>query len=125
MGSASRYGSTSKTALSLAALLLAASPATASAQTALDPLLHGQLVFHGNDCGHGQRGRHPVPVEALDAACPRHDACVTDFQLPTYACDIRLAQEVTRVARDPRTPAEERQAADFTARGSAVLPRRP
>ncbi len=111
-----------KIALGLAALLTAASVAPATAQTPLAPLLNGQLVFYGNYCGPGQYGRHPAPIDALDAACQRHDACVVDFRLPSCACNARLAHEAAAVARSPRAPARERQAADFTARGAQVLP---
>ncbi len=88
----------------------------------LGPLLQGQLVFHGNYCGPGNKGRHPAPVDALDEACMHHDACVTDFEIPSCACNARLAEAAAAVAADPQAPADEREAADFTARGAQALP---
>ena len=104
------------------ALLLAAPTAPAFAQDPLAPLMHGALVFHGNYCGPGNKGVHPAPVDALDAACMRHDACVTDFELPSCACNDRLAAEADAVAADPSAPADERRDAAFTAQGAALLP---
>ena len=84
--------------------------------------MHGALVFHGNYCGPGNKGEHPAPVDALDAACMHHDACVKDFQIPSCACNERLAREATQVADDASAPVDEREAAAFTAQGAAVLP---
>ncbi|RYC29701.1 hypothetical protein D3273_22625 [Lichenibacterium minor] len=84
--------------------------------------MHGQLVYHGNYCGPGNKGAHPAPVDALDAACMRHDACVKDFKIPSCGCNARLAEAATAVAADRSAPAEEREAADFTARGAQALP---
>ena len=107
----------------LLALACAAAPAAAQDMPGgLGPLMHGALVFHGNYCGPGNKGDHPAPVDALDAACMHHDACVTDFEVPTCACNARLAREASAVARDPRAPAEEREAAAFTANGAEALP---
>lgn len=115
----------------LAALALLLPGASASAQDlprnlapsgAIAPLMHGALVFHGNYCGPGHKGGHPAPVDALDEACMHHDACVRDFEVPSCACNARLAREAAAVASDPRASADLRAAADFTARGAAVLP---
>lgn len=114
--------------LLLAALLgLTLQAAPAGAQDSplaggLAPLMHGALVFHGNYCGPGNKGDHPAPVDALDAACMRHDACVTDFEIPSCACNARLARDATIVARDPRAPLEEREAAEVAANGAGLLP---
>ena len=89
---------------------------------AIAPLMHGQLVYHGNYCGPGNKGARPAPVDALDAACMRHDACVKDFKIPSCGCNARLAEAATAVAADRSAPAEEREAADFTARGAQALP---
>ncbi len=105
-----------------AAACFAVSISPALAQDALAPVMHGQLVFHGNYCGPGNKGDHPAPVDALDAACMHHDACTVDFELPACSCNERLAQEAAAVASDPRAPTEEREAANFTAEGAAQLP---
>ena len=105
--------------------LAAATPAVAQAIQApgtVDSLLHGQLVYHGNYCGPGNKGVHPDPVDALDAACMRHDACVKDFQIPSCGCNTRLAEDAAAVAADSGAPVEEREAASFTAQGAGALP---
>lgn len=94
----------------------------AAPETPVAPLMHGALVFHGNYCGPGNKGAHPAPVDALDAACMRHDACVKDFEIPSCGCNARLAEEAAAVAADPSAPAAERQDADFTAHGAQALP---
>ncbi|WP_237481153.1 hypothetical protein [Lichenibacterium dinghuense] len=106
--------------------LLGATPALAQVlptpQDPVAPLMHGALVYHGNYCGPGNKGVHPAPVDALDAACMRHDACVKDFKIPSCGCNARLAEEAAAVAADASAPAQEREAADFTARGARALP---
>ena len=89
---------------------------------AIAPLMHGQLVYHGNYCGPGNKGVHPAPVDALDEACMRHDACVKNFKIPSCGCNAHLTQEAAVVAADASAPMEEREAADFTARGAQALP---
>ena len=116
------------TTLLIAAAVAAVAVSTAGAQTlpgagqVFGPLMHGALVYHGNYCGPGQRGRHLRPVDALDAACRRHDQCTPGFGLPTCACNARLHDEALAVARDPREPRDERQVADFTAEGALAIP---
>ncbi len=89
---------------------------------AIAPLTHGQLVYHGNYCGPDNKGVHPAPVDALDEACMRHDACVKDFKIPSCSCNARLAEAAAAVAADLSAPVEEREAADFTAHGAQMLP---
>ena len=88
----------------------------------LGPVMHGRLVYHGNYCGPGHKGNRPAPVDALDEACMRHDACVKDFDIPSCSCNATLAEAAAAVAADLQAPAEEREAADFTARGAQALP---
>ena len=115
----------------LAALALLLPGVSASAQGlprdlaprgAIAPLMHGALVFHGNYCGPGNKGGHPAPIDALDRACMHHDACVRDFQVPSCACNARLAREAAAVASDRRAASDLREAAAFTARGAEALP---
>ena len=35
----------------------------------------GRDLYHGNYCGHGNRGPGLPPTDELDAACKRHDEC--------------------------------------------------
>ena len=84
----------------------------------------GALLFHGNDCGPGNRAPLP-PVDALDWACMRHDSCWPDGGVPSCACNARLADDATRVARDPRQPDDLRSLAGTVAVGSQLLPCRP
>lgn len=66
--------------------------------------MHGQLVYHGNHCGPGNKGVRPAPVDALDATYMRHDVCVRDLQIPSCGCNARPAEETAAVAVDPSTP---------------------
>ncbi|RYB01673.1 hypothetical protein [Lichenibacterium ramalinae] len=92
------------------------------AQDVVNGLMHGELVYHGNYCGPGNKGRHPAPVDALDEACMHHDACTVDFQVPACSCNDKLRSASARIAGDPLAPEEERKAAEFTMQGVASLP---
>ena len=87
------------------------------------PESDGSLVFHGNYCGPGSRGKGLPPVDALDAACMHHDACSPPVgtALPSCSCNARLAREASLVARSPRVPDDERVAAGFVAEGARIL----
>ncbi|KZC02276.1 hypothetical protein OMR07_01310 [Methylobacterium organophilum] len=113
-----------RTVVSLAApaLLAAAWAAPSSAQ----PAANGgpKFLIHGNYCGPGNNAPLP-PVDALDAACARHDACTPDVGLPTKACNLRLEREAAAVARDPRQPDDVRSLASFVASFAASNASRP
>ncbi|WP_342149015.1 hypothetical protein [Methylorubrum sp. SB2] len=82
------------------------------------------LLVHGNYCGPGNNA--PLaPVDALDAACARHDACTPDHGLPSKACNLRLEADAERVASDPRRPEDLRMMAGLVASVAAMLPARP
>lgn len=83
-------------------------------------LRRGPLLIHGNYCGIGNRPGTP-PVDLLDAACMRHDACTHTGQAPNCTCDDRLHDEALSVARDPRTPADLKVLATGVAASMAVL----
>lgn len=68
-------------------------------------LRRGPLLIHGNYCGVGNRPGTP-PIDLLDAACMRHDACTKTNTLPTCTCNARLRSEAAAIAQDPRTPAD-------------------
>lgn len=86
----------------------------AATQNMPDALKSGELVFHGNYCGTGNRAGSD-PIDALDVACMRHDACTPTGQVQSCACNARLAKEAGAVARDSRQPAEIRSLATLTA----------
>ncbi|GJD60070.1 hypothetical protein [Methylobacterium frigidaeris] len=82
------------------------------------------LVFHGNYCGPGSRGAGRPPIDALDAACMRHDACTPPRGqgLPTCSCHARLQREAEAVARSPRYPDDLRSLAGLVSAGATQLP---
>lgn len=82
------------------------------------------LLIHGNYCGPGNNAPLP-PVDALDAACAKHDACTPDGALPSKACNLRLQAEADRIANDPRQSPELRMVAGVVASGAAMMPSAP
>ena len=80
----------------------------------------GAYLFHGNYCGPGNRPG-TRPVDALDAACMHHDACVPSEGLPNCACNARLQLEAAAVARNPVQPPDIQFLASVTAAGAALL----
>lgn len=69
----------------LALILVLASPAAAQAPA---------LPVHGNWCGPGW-GAGPA-LDALDAACRRHDFCVSYQGSQNCGCDLGFMQELRR-----------------------------
>jgi hypothetical protein len=55
------------------------------------------MLIHGNYCGPGNNAPLP-PIDALDAACARHDACTPDGALAPKACNLRLQVDAERLA---------------------------
>lgn len=80
----------------------------------------GGLLFHGNYCGPGSRPG-TRPVDALDAACMRHDACGRFNALPSCACNARLQYEAAAVAQDPAQRPDIQFLASITAAGAGLL----
>ncbi|TXN80358.1 hypothetical protein FV234_17375 [Methylobacterium sp. WL8] len=79
------------------------------------------MFIHGNYCGPGNKS--PLaPIDVLDAACARHDACTPDDALPSKACNRRLQVEAERIANDPGQPTELRMVAGVVASGAAMMP---
>jgi hypothetical protein len=81
---------------------------------------HGGLLFHGNYCGPGSR-QGTRPVDALDAACMRHDACARFNALPSCACNARLQYEAAAIARNPAQPPDIQFLASMTEVGAGLL----
>ena len=78
------------------------------------PLKNGELVFHGNYCGAGNRAG-AEPIDALDVACMHHDACTPTGKVQSCACNAKLAEEAGAVALDPTQTAELKSLATLTA----------
>ena len=83
-----------------------------------------KMLIHGNYCGPGNNAPLP-PIDALDAACARHDACTPNGGLPSKACNLRLQREAELIARNPRVPEKERAMAGMIAMGATMMPTDP
>ena len=97
----------------LACALTVPAPSPAAAQGT-----PGGFLIYGNFCGPGNRGPGYPPIDALDLACAHHDACSPEWgsgRLPSCSCNRRLQIESSLVARDPRTPQQTRDMANFIA----------
>ena len=92
----------------------------AAARDDIKALRRGPLLIHGNYCGIGNRPG-ATPVDELDAACMRHDACTHTGSVPGCRCDDRLRTEAAEIAQDPSTRPDIRAIAAATAAGMAVL----
>ena len=105
--------------------LLLAAGLTLPALTQTTAAVEGPpMLLHGNYCGPGNKAP-AAPVDALDAACARHDACTPDGALAPKACNLRLQVDAERVADDPRQPEELRMMAGLVASGAAMMPSAP
>ncbi len=93
---------------------------TAAVHDDIKALRRGPLLIHGNYCGIGNRPGTP-PVDLLDEACMRHDACTHTGKLPSCTCDNRLHDEAFAIAQDPRTPADLKVLATGVAASMVVL----
>ncbi len=83
-----------------------------------------KVLIHGNYCGPGNNAPLP-PIDALDAACARHDLCTPSRGLPSQACNLRLQREAEMVSRDPRQPQDLRALAGFIAATASLIPSEP
>ncbi|MCJ2019469.1 hypothetical protein MKK84_18840 [Methylobacterium sp. E-065] len=78
------------------------------------------ILIHGNYCGPGNNA--PLaPIDALDAACARHDACTPDDALPVKACNLRLEREAAEIANDPRQPQSLQSMAGLVSFGASMM----
>ncbi|MEL6064380.1 MULTISPECIES: hypothetical protein [unclassified Methylobacterium] len=109
-----------------APLLLAAGYAAFAAPSQAQPAAFGgpKMLIHGNYCGPGNNAPLP-PIDALDAACARHDACTPNGGLPTQACNLRLQRDATLISRDPRQPEDLRAMAGLIAATATLIPSEP
>ncbi|MCJ2141041.1 hypothetical protein MKL20_13515 [Methylobacterium sp. E-066] len=83
-----------------------------------------KILIHGNYCGPGNNAPLP-PIDALDAACARHDACTPNGGLPSQACNLRLQHDAALISRDPRQPQDLRALAGFVAASATLIPAEP
>lgn len=81
----------------------------------------GAELYHGNYCGKGQRGEGLAPVDALDAACQRHDACYDAAGRKSCACDEALRQDATAVSDSPGVGPQVREKALSVAEAASVM----
>lgn len=84
-------------------------------------VLAGRALFHGHYCGKGNRGEGIAPIDALDAACMRHDACYGTAGYSSCACDATLRREATLVSDDPSVPLETRRRALSVTQAAAAM----
>lgn len=92
------------------------SPASAENGSMGEP----KMLIYGNYCGPGNNAPRP-PIDALDAACARHDACTPNGAMPPPACNARLEREADAIARDLRQPPDLRAMAGLVAAGATML----
>lgn len=109
-----------------APLLLVAGCAGLASPSQAQPAAFGgpKILIHGNYCGPGNNAPLP-PIDALDAACARHDACTPAGGLPSEACNLRLQQDAALIARDPRQPEKLRSMAGLIAATATLIPSEP
>ena len=107
-------------------LVLAAGCAALAGAAQAQPAAFGgpKMLIHGNYCGPGNNAPLP-PIDALDAACARHDACTPEGGLPSQACNLRLKQEATLISRDPSQPDDVRSLAGLVAATATLIPSEP
>lgn len=87
----------------------------------LQRVVAGRELFHGNYCGKGQRGEGLAPIDALDAACMRHDACYGTAGYSSCNCDATLRREATAVSDDPSVSLETRRRALSVTQATAAM----
>ncbi|SFL23739.1 hypothetical protein [Methylobacterium pseudosasicola] len=83
-----------------------------------------KILIHGNYCGPGNNAPLP-PIDALDAACARHDACTPNGGLPSQGCNLRLQRDAALISRDPRQPDDLRALAGLVAASATLIPAEP
>jgi DNA-binding transcriptional LysR family regulator len=72
----------------------------------------GTALFSGNYCGPGNNAP-AAPIDALDAACARHDAYSPGSGPATKTCNLRLQRDAQAISQDPREPGDLRTLAGF------------
>ena len=108
--------------LLLALLSIPLAPAASLAQSGPAPAEDPVVIVHGNHCGWGTRGAHLRPVDALDAACRRHDRCWARVGPHACACHEALAAEAGAIAQDAEASSGLREKAWTISALFQVLP---
>ncbi|WP_425374928.1 hypothetical protein [Methylobacterium segetis] len=93
----------------------------ASPRGNLANVLTGAELFHGNYCGAGQRGEGLPPIDDLDAACQRHDACFDAAAHRSCACNAVLKREAAAVSERPGIALEVRRRALSVVQAAEVM----
>ena len=106
------------------AFVVGAKAAESSAKVAAaadtpDAVKNGELVFHGNYCGIGNRSG-AEPIDALDVACMHHDACTPSGGIPSCACNAKLVEEAGAIVQDTTQPSELKALASLTGTAAAA-----
>lgn len=81
----------------------------------------GRDLYHGNYCGHGQRGAELAPTDELDAVCKRHDDCFDAAGRRSCACNTVLRREALAVANTARLSRELRARAASVAQAAELM----
>lgn len=81
----------------------------------------GADLYHGNYCGKGDRGPGRPPVDELDAACMRHDACYDERGRGSCACDKQLGREALAVSEMKALSRELRARAAAVAEAASLM----
>lgn len=105
---------------SLAVLAVLGAPAAGAQEVIQTPRGPG-LLIHGNYCGPGNRGPAFKPIDALDAACMRHDACYDTAGYSSCACDATLRREAGAVSDSPDVALEVRRRALSVIEATAAM----
>lgn len=87
----------------------------------LGRVIAGKELFHGNYCGKGQRGEGLPPIDDLDAACMRHDACYDSAGYSSCACDAALRREAAAVSDGTGASLEVRRRALSVAEAATAM----
>lgn len=83
--------------------------------------LSGRDLYHGNYCGHGNRGEGVPPTDELDAACMRHDACYDAAGGWSCRCNKVLEREALAVANSARFSRELRARAATVSQAAGLM----
>lgn len=67
-----------------------------------DPSTTGTLPVYGNWCGpgHPRNGSNPSPIDAIDAACRKHDNCYAQKKYFACECDNDLLVDLAKIKND-------------------------